>query len=379
MKQYPKQIRWLVFLAIVAMILLIMVLLNVLFEPWLNRFSQAATAIILPFSIALFISYLLAPVFQLLERKFKQPNRLINTIIVFAGVVLLLIFFGRYAGNLVYEQGVNFIENDWPIVKASIADFVANYPFLQSIYDRLAEALTWENLQDLELDIFAVFQSVTNIIITIVLVPVFLFFILNDRDRIYESIIVLFPQKVRPHMIELLKRANKVTTQYFNGRFITMFFMAIIFTIALFILGFKERSILFGFMLGFFDVVPYVGPFIAMILPVLYSLTDETLMFGQYAPFAIAITVIVGQMIQNNVAQPLIMGRETKIHPLLVLSAFVFFGYLFGVVGIILAIPITGMIRTTIDYLKELNKEKLSLNEEEKDKLQEVDKNDESD
>jgi len=379
MKEYPKAVRNLIYLSYVALFLVIMLLIRMLMGDLVNRFWQAATSIILPFSIALFISYLLAPIFQLLEKKFKQPNRLINTFIVFGGVGALIFFFVRYAGSLIYEQGLNFVQEDWPVVQQAILDFVNSRPFFSDLYERLTEMLTWESVRELELDLFAVFQSVTNIIITIVLVPVFLFFILNDRTRIYESIIMLFPKKVRPHAIELLKRANTVITQYFNGRFITMFVMAIAFTIMFFVLGFRERSLLFGFMLGFFDIVPYVGPFIAMILPVLYSLTDDTLMFGNYAPLAIAIAVGVGQMIQNNVAQPLIMGKETKIHPLLVLSAFVFFGYLFGVVGIILAIPITGMIRTTMHYFKELNEERLKLDQEEKEKLRKDETPDESD
>lgn len=379
MKEYPKAVRNLIYLSYVALFLVIMLLIRMLMGDLVNRFWQAATSIILPFSIALFISYLLAPIFQLLEKKFKQPNRLINTFIVFGGVGALIFFFVRYAGSLIYEQGLNFVQEDWPVVQQAILDFVNSRPFFSDLYERLTEMLTWESVRELELDLFAVFQSVTNIIITIVLVPVFLFFILNDRTRIYESIIMLFPKKARPHAIELLKRANTVITQYFNGRFITMFVMAIAFTIMFFVLGFRERSLLFGFMLGFFDIVPYVGPFIAMILPVLYSLTDDTLMFGNYAPLAIAIAVGVGQMIQNNVAQPLIMGKETKIHPLLVLSAFVFFGYLFGVVGIILAIPITGMIRTTMHYFKELNEERLKLDQEEKEKLRKDETPDESD
>lgn len=359
--------------------MVIVLLINMIMGELLNRFWQAATSIILPFSIALFISYLMAPIFQLLEKKFKQPNRFVNTIIVFGGVGLLLFFFIRFAGTLIYEQGRIFIENDWPNVQDAILSFVETNAFFKDVYERITDVFTIESVSEMELDLFAVFQSVTNIIITIVLVPVFLFFILNDRDKIYEGVVIMFPKKIRPHAINLLNRANKVITQYFNGRFITMFIMAILFTIMFFVLGFQERSFLFGFMLGFFDIVPYVGPFIAMILPVLYSLTDETLMFGDFAPLVITLSVVVGQVIQNNVAQPLIMGKETKIHPLLVLSAFVFFGYLFGVVGIILAIPITGMIRTTYHYFFELHKEKLVLKENEKSVIKQERETNESD
>ncbi len=362
--------RLLLNLAVVALTLLVLLLFRTLFPGFVERFVQAAMSIILPFSIALFLSYLLAPLFRLLERKIKQRNRLLNTAIVFGGVGVLLFFFFRYAGSLIYNQAVAFIENDWPRVVAAIDAFLGENTFIRRVYEYIQGLVTWETIGDIEIDFLALFQSLTLIVITIVLVPVFLFFILNDRKRIYEAIVVVFPKRARKHVIELSGRANRVIEEYFNGRFLTMFVMAIVFTIVFFIFGFRERSFLFGFMLGFFDIVPYVGPFIAMLLPVLYSLTDETLLFGDFAPLAIAVTVVVGQIIQNNVAQPLIMGKETKLHPLLVLSAFVFFGYLFGVVGIILAIPITGMIRETVRYLKELHEDKIQLDEEEKARIQ---------
>ncbi len=376
MKKYPKPIQYLVYVSLIAVFLLTLYLFNLVFSNFVSKFTTAATAIVLPFSIALFISYLMAPLFKLLEKKLKFKFRLINTVIIFGVVGTLLFFFVSYAGNLIYQQTVSFIENDWPSVEQAVGDFLDRNAFMSSIYERIVELFSLDRIENIDIDIFSIFQSIGMIIITIVLVPVFLFFILNDRDRIYEGIVSLFPHKIRPHVIELLKRANRVIEQYFNGRFATMFVMAIVFIIVFWILGFKERSLLFGFMLGFFDIVPYVGPFIAMLLPVLYSLTDDTLLFGDFAPLAITITVVIGQLIQNNVAQPLIMGKETKLHPLLVLSSFVFFGYLFGIVGIILAIPITGMIRTTVHYVKEIHAEKIKLSEEQKQMLQSDDSSD---
>lgn len=371
MQSNAKLIRWLMVLGIVALVLMIVYLSTLLFGNFFTRFGKAANSIILPFSIALFISYLLAPVFKLLERKLKFKYRFVNTVIIFLGTGLLLFLFGRYAFSLIYEQGVAFFQNDWPNVQTTIETALEDYGFFYNLYNRVIDLFTFDNFLEDDIDLFGVFESVTTVIITIVLVPVFLFFILNDTHKIYDATIMLFPKSWRKHAIALLNRANRVVEQYFNGRFITMFVMAVAFTLMFLILGFKERSLLFGFMLGFFDIVPYVGPFIAMVLPVLYSLTDKTLMFGNYAPLAITIAVVVGQMVQNNVAQPLIMGKETKLHPMLVLSAFVFFGYLFGVVGIILAIPITGMIRTTFKYLAELNEEKLNQQKEEVKKIRE--------
>lgn len=372
MTKKEKRMTLMVNLAITVLILLIIYLVRELFSNEISRFMSAFVAILLPFSIALFISYLVAPVFKLLEKKIKQKNRMINTIIVFSAITVILIIFGRFAGLLIYEQGLLFLENDWPNIVNYFENLVTEESIFSPIIEFILERVTIGSSEPIRVDIYSVFQSVTTVIITIVLVPVFLFFILNDKDNIYQSLLSLIPKKYRVHAIELTKRANRVVEDYFNGRFITMTVMAIAFTIMFFILGFDERSILFGFMLGFFDVVPYVGPFIAIILPVLYSLTESDLMFGEFAPVAILVFNIIGQMIQNNVAQPIFMAKETKIHPLVVLSAFVFFGYLFGVVGLILAIPITGTIKAVIQYVKEQYHDRLKLSDKEEKALKEI-------
>ncbi len=372
MNANERRIKTLVTLGIIAATLLIFMLVRELAGGLVAQFWTAFLAILLPFSIALFISYLIAPVFKLLERRLRFRHRLINTIIVFFGVGFLLFLFGRFAGTLIYTQGVAFIENDWPRVVSYFDEVFSEDSSLRAIYAWLTEYVQIGEGEKITIDLISIFQSLTTIVITIVLVPVFLFFILNDKDRIYESLISLVPKRYRDDAIELTTRANKVVTEYFNGRFITMFVMAIFFTLLLLVLGFRERAILFGFMLGFFDIVPYVGPFIAIILPVLWSLTETAqLPFGELSPYIILIAVVIGQMIQNNVAQPLIMGKETKIHPLLVLSAFIFFAYLFGVVGLILAIPITGTIKSTIQYYKEKHAHRLELNEEQRKKIRE--------
>ncbi len=132
--------------------------------------------------------------------------------------------------------------------------------------------------------------------------------------------------------------------------------MRVFFTIVFTIMGIDiDKAIFFGFTLGFLDIIPYIGGFIGVLLPILYSFTiTSSVMFGQWAFIAIIIINVIAQFIQGNVLQPYIMGKEVKLHPLLVLSSFIFFGALFGITGIILAIPITGTIKASFEYFREV-------------------------
>ncbi len=372
MDKHPKLTEWLLKLGILTLTLASIWLIKLVFGNFISRFMEAFVAILLPFSIALFISYLVAPLFRLLEKKLHFKYRIVNTVILFVGLGVLLFFFARYIGILIFDQGASFIENDWPVLQEAIQNFFEERAILMPLYERVQSVLNAETVSNIDVNVISIFESVTTILITIVLVPVFLFFILNDRQRIYESLMAVVPKKYRYHAIELTKRANYVTEQYFNGRFATMIIMTIISSIIFFIMGFQGRSVFFGFMIGFFDIVPYVGPFIGSLVPILYSLTDSTLVFGDLAPIVTLIVVVVLQVLENNLLQPIIMSNETKIHPLLVLSAFIFFGYLLGVVGIILAIPITGMLRSTAQYIREQKEPVTDLGDEEKAHLREA-------
>ncbi|MBN2605532.1 MAG: AI-2E family transporter [Bacilli bacterium] len=342
---------------IIALVLISLKYLNELFGPQISTLIVAINTILLPLGIALFISYLLAPIVNFIEKRFKIKNRILNIAIVFVLISFLFGLFSYYVGNIIYQQAVIFIESDWDRIVIYVNDQIDNNESLRSAYDNISAFVNFGTVTPILFNFVNIIRGVTGFIITIVLVPVFLFFILHDKKRIFQGIISVVPKNKQKHLNELGSRANTVIEKYFNGRFISMFVMSIFFTIFFLILGFKEKSIFFGFTLGFLDIIPYVGGFIGMLLPILFSFTiSDQLMFGEWAFVAVIIGNFTGQFIQGNILQPFIMGKEVNLHPLLVLSSFIFFGALFGVTGIILAIPITGIIKTSFEYFGELKK-----------------------
>ena len=95
-----------------------------------------------------------------------------------------------------------------------------------------------------------------------------------------------------------------------------------------------------------------------LLLPILYSFTiQDQLWLGEWTFVGLIAVNAVIQLIQGNILQPIIMGREVNLHPLLVLTSFIFFGSLFGITGIILAIPITGIIKASAIYFNELKED----------------------
>lgn len=354
-----KRIKILHYLGMLTLGLLALKFLNDLFGAEFSLLFSAINTIVLPLGVALFISYLLAPVVNFIDRRLKIPYRWMSISIVFIGVGLAFALFAYLIGDLIYTQSVEFFSNDWENITIYIEELIQDNEELTSIYENVKEYLSFENLSPIFLSVVGILKGITGLLVSVVLIPVFLFFLLNDKTKIFEGIISVIPKDKQYHIRELGKRADNVIERYFNGKFIMMFIMSIVFSIFFYALGFGIRSFFFGFFLGFLDIVPYVGGFIGMLFPILYSFTvSDELLFVEYTFIAIIVGNFIGQFLQGNILQPIIMGREVNMHPLLVLSSFIFFGALFGMTGIILAIPITGIIKTSFEYFGELKLEK---------------------
>jgi putative permease len=289
----------------------------------------------------------------------KLKNRLLSVIIVFIIITGVAAIFLYFVGIIIYEQAVSFFENDWDNIVLWVTTFIENNPSIESAYQSLQEYISFENASPVIFNVVNIVRSIGGFVIVIVLIPVFLFFLLKEKETIFEGIVSVVPKKYKQHVKELGHRANDVIQKYFNGRFLVMFIMSIALTIMFMAFGFSfQRSLFFGFTLGFLDIIPYIGGFIGMALPILYSFTvQDTLIMGEWTFVGLLVVNAILQGIQGNILQPYVMGKEVNMHPLLVLTSFIFFGSLFGITGVILAIPITGIIKDSAKYFNELKSE----------------------
>lgn len=351
-----KRLKLLQNIGIVTLALISMYFINELFGPQLGVFKSAVNSIVLPFGIALFLSYLLQPLVTLLEKRIKIKQKILTIVIVFIIVIVVLSGFLYFVGTIIYEQGVSFVENDLNSILLWAESLLSDNPKIETAYDSIVSYINFDNAAPVLFNVANIIRGMISVTIVVVLIPVFLFFLLKEKETVFSGIVTVVPKKYQVHVRELGTRANFVIQKYFNGRFISMFIMSLFLTIMFLAFGFNfGRSIFFGFVLGFLDIIPYIGVFIGLLLPVLYSFTiAESLPLGSWTFLGLIGANIVLQAFQGNILQPYIMGREVNLHPLLVLTSFIFFGSLFGITGVILAIPLTGIIKTSAQYFNEL-------------------------
>lgn len=194
-----------------------------------------------------------------------------------------------------------------------------------------------------------VFSGTGEVLAAIVPIPiiVFLLLLLKDKFRIF------FEQlgKTRDGlMLDIMLRVSKLSRKYIRGVLIVIVILGVLNSIGFLLLDLKF-AILIGFGIGFLNVIPYVGVLIGSIVPIIIALvTKDSLMYAVGA----AGVCLATQFLENNFITPKVVGSSVSINPLASIGALLGFGMLWGVVGMVLAIPITGMLKIVCDSLPSL-------------------------
>ena len=153
------------------------------------------------------------------------------------------------------------------------------------------------------------------------------------------------------------RKTNVIFYQFISGQIIDAFVIGIITSIAMTIMEVKY-SVLLGFFIGLFNIIPYFGAIIAVGVSAIITIFTG----GIQKALWMAIVIIVLQQVDANVINPRILGNSLKISPILVIFSVTFFGAYFGVLGMFLGVPIIALLKVVIlDYIEEKTEERKAL------------------
>lgn len=346
--------KWYETFRLIAIILVCMVLVWSLFSGIIINVWQAAMTVVVPFLIALFISYLFEPLVNFLNEKCKFKRGIaVGVIVSLILIVLAVLFF--VLTKFLLTQILNFVENDWPKIVEWFNAFIAEHD-LQSIYDTIKKYIDIDGIKPIIVDFLSfgksIYASVSGALINGFLTIIFLIYLLYDKTNIFKGAIKIFPKKVQKHLNIVGPKSNDIIHAYFRGKFISMIFLAIYFSIAFQIIDLGGYGILFAILLALLDIIPIVGPLVGTVIPMIFTfIFKDNYYLHIYTPIAVLGIDLIGQLIQEKVITPLIIGKQMKINSLLLLVSMLFFGSLLGLAGVILAIPICGVLKVTFEYL----------------------------
>jgi predicted PurR-regulated permease PerM len=323
----------------------------------------AGRSFLIPIALAMLFSFLLLPVSRFLEQ--KGMNRAIAIIISI--LVLLITIAG--IGFFLYQQVATFAE-DGPLLKEKLNEKIVelqkfvyrNYKVTRGEQNRWFHEQTNALLDSSGKYITDFFAFTGNILAAFSLMPIYIFFMTLYRDKIKVFLCKVTPTVHNDHVLAVARKTAKVSQLYMQGLLIDIGILAVLNSIGFLLLGIPY-AILLGIIVAILNLVPYIGVLIGSILPFMMALLiqdSSTAAFG-----AIGVCLLV-QFIDNNFLTPKIVGSSVSINPLATLLAIIAGGLLWGLVGMMLFIPLLGMAKVILDSFPQSQPLGYLIGEEEK-------------
>lgn len=308
---------------------------------------KLAKPVLFPFFLAIFLSFVLSPALDFFT-KLKIPKAVsIVFIIIVAFFVIYLL------GALFYSSGKNFAsafqENYAQKINSILTSFQQkfNVPRLERAPLDWLSQLDMSKVGNFLLSSLGPFFSFIS---NLFLIFIFLVFILAGRGRTKDKIKESFDDLRSEKIINVIQNIDSQIQKYLAIKTIVSLFTGIFATIVLMIFG-VDFAIVFGFFTFLLNYIPTIGSIIATALP----LTIAVFQFNTLWP-AFWMLIILGsiQIIMGNFVEPRLMGRGLGLSPLVVLFFLFFWGWLWGLPGMILAVPIAAVIKIVCSNIPSL-------------------------
>ena len=299
--------------------------------------------IIAPVLVSILIAYILNGLMSFMEEKGNSRILALSVTLFIFGLFYLSIFL--FLPFL--SRQILLLVSDIPQIYESVNTFLSNqlaqYELQSNQLDEViinAFSYVPTLFQNALLQLNSGFSAVMNALLYLIIVPFLVFFLLKDRDIFINHAKDLLPKK-KNLLTKIWNDLNIQLYGYLRGKGLEMIIVALV---TGFVFYFQEvnYSIILSILVGLSVLIPYVGAILVTIPVVLIGLFQ----WGLDSSFYIFISsYLVIQALDGNVLMPLLLGREVKLHPVIIITAVLIFGGIWGFWGLLLAIPIATFLR----------------------------------
>lgn len=308
--------------------------------------------ILLPMLLTGLLYYLLNPIVDLLER--HKVSRTVGISILFVLIALLLVWGLAVAIPSIQGQVISFFQNlpeNIQKLEAQITKLLEDRQFeqfrptaleiLNKVNDQIisfaqnfsSRAVNWAS---------NLISTTSQIVVAILIMPFILFYLLRDGRYLNEHITKYLPTKWRLPVGMVLTNVNNQLSNYVRGQVTVAIIVAFMFSIMFSIIG-LSYPVTLGILAGFLNLIPYLGSFLAMIPAIILGLIAGPVMLVK-----VLIVFMVEQTIEGRFVTPLIIGSSLSIHPITILFVLLTAGQMFGVLGVLLGIPVYASIKVLV-------------------------------
>lgn len=300
--------------------------------------------------------YLLNPLVDRLERrsKVKRAYGIVTMYLVIAGIITLILLM---VIPIIRTQLMGLIDN-FPIYSAQIQEEFLHligsefFGKLQEsvgtdLSDITGKVTTWGTsfINNAASGVGSFVGTLTEIVLAVVTTPFILFYLLRDGKRLPDYLMRFIPTALQPQSRMVMQEMNSQVASYIRGQIIVSCCIGALLYIGYLIIG-LEYSLVLAIVAACTAVVPYLGPAIAITPALVVAMVTS--------PFMLLKMVIVWtavQLIEGKFISPQIMGKSLKIHPITIIFVIIFAGKMFGVLGIILAVPGYAVLKVVVTHI----------------------------
>ncbi len=185
---------------------------------------------------------------------------------------------------------------------------------------------------------------------TAMIIFAYIVLLLYYRDRLRDAVVMMFPKERKERTKHALREAANVGQGYLGGMFVVTTILGTLNSIALLLIGI-DHPFLFGYLAGYLNFIPFIGTMMGGILPILMTLVTES---SAVPALLIAGAFIFNQILEETFLTPTIVGDRVNVNPLFIIVAIVIGELLWGIVGVILFIPLIAIAKIIFDHVEEL-------------------------
>ncbi|MBS0000366.1 MAG: AI-2E family transporter [Cyclobacteriaceae bacterium] len=322
-----------------------------------------AKPFLMPISLAALLAMILLPV----EKKLRQWKFSKSLSILVSDLLLLGFCVGIF---LVVGAQVQSISEQWPEYEEKLGntieqvqEFVENKTGIsqEKQITKFRDAFSSQSEGSIEGEtVKTVFPKLISFSGNFILVFIYIFFFMYYRQKFKNTILKFIDDDKREQASGILINISKVSQQYLFGRFLLIVFLAILYTIGLSIVGIKH-ALLVSFLAAILSLIPYIGNVFGIVLALFMSLlTDGT--FGTIIGVLIVFTI--AQFFESYILEPFVVGKQVELNPVVTLIGVVAGGYVWGIAGMVIAIPVMGIFKVIFDNIPVMKPLGYALDEE---------------
>lgn len=344
--------RWLMTLAGIGFVIWVFIALNQL---------------LLLLFVGYLLSYLSHPILMLLER--KGISRRLGVFVLFFASVFIFILFALTAMPVILREATSLLEQLPTYLQTAqqktlplldkVRGLLSRFGLKASIESSIGNlsAFSGEALKGVYVGATSALlkgYSVTMAIINIALLPFIVYYLSIDFEAFHKRLLAFTPKEHRMTAIRLARQIDKLTGQYFRGQLIIGTILFLLFALSLGLIGI-ELWLVLAMISGFGQLIPYLGFVVGLVLSTVMALVT----FGDWSHVIMVWTAFgVIQMLEGMLITPKVLGETVGLHPLVIILAIVAGGSLFGLLGIVLAVPAVSALRVIGEhFLSEMPEE----------------------